>query len=92
METPGTAGLEAAVSRMAVRKMKNDLIKTFDSVNPSGSAAGFPVVIIAIGGVTSFDQYAEIHRALQNDVRGVRSVTVVKLSPGEVVILNSALQ
>jgi hypothetical protein len=70
---------------MAVRRMQPSLYKTFDSVNPSGSPAGFPVFTIVLSGAVSFEQYTAIKKALE-DVRGVRSVEICKLSPGEIAL------
>lgn len=86
VETLGNTGLDARALRMAVRRANNDLTKIFDSVNPAGSAAGFVAVTIVLSGVTAFEQYSAINKALEENIRGVRSVIIKKLAPGEVVL------
>jgi|GEM_PF-5256089 len=86
VETLGNTGLDARVLRMAARNTNDELTKIFNTVNPTGSAAGFTTVTILLSGVTAFEQYSAINKALEHNIRGVRQVIIKKLAPGEVLI------
>lgn len=86
LESLEDEGLEARTIKLGISKIKPDFYKTLDSVNPSGSPAGLPTITISVTGITSFDQYAAVRDFLENKVRGVRGVEIVKLSPTEIML------
>lgn len=86
MEALQVEGLEARTIKLGISKIKADIYKTLDTVNPAGSPAGFPEVTISLSGIKSFKQYIAITDFLESGVRGVRGVEIVKVSPTEIVL------
>lgn len=86
MESPQEEGLDGRNIKLGISKIKKDFYRMLDSVNPSGSPAGFPEITISLVGITSFEQYVAVRDFLENRVRGVRSVEIVKISPTEIVL------
>lgn len=84
VETIGATGLDARILRMTAHKFSDELSGIFNSINPAGEQAGFAVVSIVLGGVTSYEQYAKVKEVLEREIRGVRDVKISKLAPGSV--------
>jgi len=82
LELPGGNNIDKLVISAACFKLRDEVWKWLNNVNPSG-AAGFNEVYLRFTGFVTYADYSAVVAAIEENIPGARKVTLRSLARGE---------